>query len=402
LQYTAPLSPIILSISSPPAGMATSGGETIVLHGQDFAPPMTPCTALFNATYGNGIYRPYTAQACICMDAQTITCLSAPGFGANMVWNVSLLGYPVQTAQPIVNSYAPPVISSVVPDVSPLSTGGTNQWITISGTNLGGPLAFSSGAVSITYGSANQFQMTPKNVTHFSVRAILGEGCGNGNPVTVTVGAQPSTSSNVAATQISFPAPSITAITVPLAASYTPTTLANVGGQSLVLQGTNLGPAFVQGSPLLPAAVYANAMYSYAVTCTKSIQAAAHTQMSCITAPGVGASFAWTVNVCGQTSVLTANITSYAPPVITSISGPGSLDATTEGGQAVTVTGSNLGVEIFGVPSSSIIQSVVYGKPGVLQFTAESCSVSYASTSLTTLACLSAPGTGRGHAWQVA
>jgi hypothetical protein len=62
-----------------------------------------------------------------------------------------------------------------------------------------------------------------------------------------------------------------------------------------------------------------------------------HVAINCSTVPGAGAGHAWVVSVAEQES--TAATTAYGLPVVQSLSGPGSVNASTYGNQAVTITG---------------------------------------------------------------
>jgi hypothetical protein len=108
--------------------------------------------------------------------------------------------------------------------------------------------------------------------------------------------------------------------------------------------------------------------------------------------------------MCGQTSAPSAVLTSYVGPTIRSVTGPGAVRANTEGGQIVTIAGDEFGPVTTGgaAPSSPVVQWVRYGTPGVLQFAAppESCYVVAARPS-PQMQCLTGPGTGAGHWWQV-
>lgn len=60
-------------------------------------------------------------------------------------------------------------------------------------------------------------------------------------------------------------------------------------------------------------------------------------QITCYTTVGAGAALSWFVSIDGQASV--SPTTSYGVPVISRFEGPGSVDASTDGGDAVTLFG---------------------------------------------------------------
>jgi hypothetical protein len=86
-------------------------------------------------------------------------------------------------------------------------------------------------------------------------------------------------------------------------------------------------------------------------TAACSVVGAGHTTVRCISPPGVGTGYAWSLSVAGQTSAPSAQTTSYGPPSVTELTvagtgiaggdEPGSVP--TAGGATVTLTGMNFG-----------------------------------------------------------
>jgi hypothetical protein len=77
-----------------------------------------------------------------------------------------------------------------------------------------------------------------------------------------------------------------------------------------------------------------------------------HAWATCNAAPGVGSLHRWTVNVSGQASSPSTATTSYRVPVLTTVSGPGSSNADTAGGQIVYINGREFG------PVSTTVSSI--------------------------------------------
>jgi len=251
---------------------------------------------------------------------------------------------------------------------------------------------------------AQEFVLDRLEAMHTYILARAQEGCGASLPVLVRAGGQASYASPTAVnTLLSFPSPTVTLLSVPAGSGYTTATLATGGGQTVVIAGANFGPLRnppTGGALITPLVQYAGgpggALSYAAATCTKAA-ATAHTQITCTTAPGAGRDFRWTVEVCGQRSAPSTATTSFAPPIITSIGGTGRSGASTEGGQALTISGSNLGYAAASDAEMAIVvESVRYGRPAVLQFTAVSCRASSPSR----IDCLTAEGTGRNHSLQ--
>ncbi len=63
----------------------------------------------------------------------------------------------------------------------------------------------------------------------------------------------------------------------------------------------------------------------------------------CTSTAGVGANYTFTVTVANGVSNTSADVLSYAPPVINSLSGPGASGAGTAGGAVIFLNGSNFG-----------------------------------------------------------
>ncbi len=149
--------------------------------------------------------------------------------------------------------------------------------------------------------------------------------------------------------------------------------LSTDGGTLVTLSGSDFGPEDTNVT-----ATYSNGVFSAAaLSCVVSQN---HTQATCISGPGVGASQSWRLSVEGQLSTLSVDTTSYLPPTVSTLSGALLLD--TRGGQLVTVSGTQ-----FGPTGTS--SSAVYGAGA---YTA-SCS----SASSTLLVCTSVAGVGRLH-----
>jgi hypothetical protein len=238
---------------------------------------------------------------------------------------------------------------------------------------LTGELLPGAVAPSATYGrrAASNFTAAGCIVTVAGsvMQCLLGQGTGAGLAWRVAVGGQ-----------LSPPSAQATAYLPPVVFYFegggahlgvTP------GGQGVTIFGTNFGPS---GSPL-------RATYGVNVTGEKEFEAqgcavtSAHTQITCLTAPGAGATLSWTVTVDGQDSVVA--FTDYAPPSVEALEGPGARDADPNGGQLVTLRGANFG-------AAQWLQGVSYGPTGY-EYAALNCSVAAPHT---TLVCFTAPGCG--------
>ena len=176
--------------------------------------------------------------------------------------------------------------------------------------------------------------------------------------------------------------------------------MSTVGGASIVVAGTSFGTGVGGTTARLyygqPGAE--TGPLGYSVACSFAVP---QTSLSCPAAPGVGAGLSFVVVVGAGAALATQqgvanssaflSTVSYAPPVVTGISGNALMD--TAGGASFNISGSNFGpTSAFGYAISAL-----YGKDlvGLTQpiFAASACAVLVAHT---TIACVSAPGVGAG------
>lgn len=111
-------------------------------------------------------------------------------------------------------------------------------------------------------------------------------------------------------------------------------------------------------------------------------------QITCLTVVGAGKGLAWFVTIDGQNSV--SPTTAYGVPVINWFSGPGAVDASTDGGDAVTLYGRFFSTQQF-------LGAVTYGATGT-EYVAQNCSVAQNHVAIT---CFTTRGTGRFLRWSV-
>jgi len=157
---------------------------------------------------------------------------------------------------------------------------------------------------------------------------------------------------------------------------------ATAGGQMVVIKGLNFG------SSQLAITAVGYGIDGAEYVAPGCVLVVPHTEIQCTTVPGAGARLAWTVKIANQVSV--TPVTDYSPPEITAISGDGSVDAFTNGGQDVVLTGTNFATQQY-------LTSVNYGPTGT-EFAAVGCIVTVQDTEIT---CLTVAGTGRKLFWTV-
>ena len=378
--------------------LSTSGGEQLDLHGSDFG----GVGSVIIATYGpDGDTTRYEAQACAVVQHNAlIRCTSAEGVGGTgMQWTLTVNGdtAPVTSSAATSVGYGVPVVTATSAAAVP-TTGGTQgaSVVTLSGSNFGPP---STIVDEVLYGQTALYDPTPRCavVSHDTIRCGTVAGAGRQHQWRVTIGGQVSHWSAMTATT-NYAAPTIEALTVvgdaELGALHT------AGGQSIVVRGSNLGPGVTasatsaQNSLASVSASYGNTGGGFVeaffeTSCTVTVP---HMEATCVTTEGVGGDLRLFVAVGGQGSAASPTGLSYAHPAISGVGGKGAVGASTKGGEVVVVAGSNLG------PSFTAGRDVVTYGPTGTEFVATDCTTAEKHTQLS---CVTAPGTGAGHKWQV-
>jgi sugar lactone lactonase YvrE len=390
--------------SALPLLLNTNATDNITLTGTNFG-PIYADTADIKITYSNDWLSSYphiyTASGCVVRVPHTsIFCRNAgEGVGVGLSFIATVSGQP-SLAGATIDYRAPSITDLVSPKVF-ITPGG--ETIYINGYNFGpatlrddldvplagalfptsryGKTKTSTGVAispsALSFSGVNCFVL----VKHTMIQCTTNEGTGKDLAWSVTIGAQTSEASK----QLTAYAPPIVAIYGGRGNDYFApgAHLADtVGGEPVYITGSNFGPI---GSPIDSVTYGVDGNDFIAANCGFSI---AHTQLLCNTTVGAGSGLKWLVTIDGQISTVPS--TDYAPPVITSVSGPGSVNASTDGGDIVILTGSYFSINKF-------LEKVTYGPKGT-EFTARNCTVSRAHSEIT---CTTAPGTGRVLYWTV-
>ncbi len=295
-----------------------------------------------------------------------------------MIWNLTI-GRWSFVASSLSFSYMPPAVSWV--DVtSGMSTQG-GDIITLWGTNFGPPSADYFTPL-VVYGpdpTGNPFAATLCEVAtnqQTSIMCTTVAGVGNVIGWTVTIGGQAS----ISVVNGSYAPPVITNVSSFL--------FDTAGGQSIVITGGGFGPA-AYGTTAAPITVrYGPLPYAsrYHPKCTVQGDAT----ITCTSVLGCGAGHAWFVTVGGQTSAPVDVFTSYLPPTISSVSGPGATASNTAGGGLVSIQGT----EFADGMNPNPLPVVHYGPTSNLfKYLAVGCTV---QTAQVVISCVTARGVGHG------
>jgi hypothetical protein len=337
--------------------LSTVGGDAITLVGSDFGAVGTVVGAsAFSAALPG---RPLVATECVVAVAHThVVCTTAAGAGGQLTWTVVVDAQQSESKAGLGSAYAPPRVTGL-DNSTALQTAGSDV-VTLTGHGFG-PMGYG-----------------------YVVAAAFG---------------RPLTASALAAAAVA----------------------ASANGGAV---------------PLAPDQLFRDGLF-YTAACEVTV---AHTTVLCTVPEGVGTGHEWRLTVGatpsaiapgagtpavapvvvvggdtdaqgniaidGQRSLAPSfNRTSFRAPVLQAVVGPGTHNANTQGGQLLTVRGTQLG------PMLTVVR-VSYGKryrytaPTAefpegrteLEFIAAGCRVTVAHSQLE---CLTAPGTGTGHSWGV-
>ncbi|MDP3334942.1 MAG: hypothetical protein Q8S55_23600, partial [Methylococcaceae bacterium] len=324
--------------------------------------------------------------------------------------------------------------------VTSMSTRGGDT-VELRGTNMG-PASSSSDTYTLTvrYTSPSgwrTFTASACAVTtaHTTMRCTSGEGSGAGHTWEASVGGQWTATGFTAASSVAYSSATVSGVfDNAQSARVVVTALSTVGGQSVRVMGSHMGPV---GTPLVvhyqnrtgSAARWPAAMQLYtAASCAVVV---AHDAAECTTVAGVGLGHEWRVTADGVAgtwsgSTGTASTTKYAAPVVSSVQvESGAATLRTAGGEVVVLHGSGFGpgssVRMWAASASAAVSGSV-GSAATLSLRAvEGLGVSGGSgagesqsdaahvvragvctvTSDTEARCSSGWGVGTDHRWRV-
>lgn len=428
--------PVIDSIAVGTASgeAGTMGGDVVTMTGSNL-PLGSSVVATYGITSSSAAFaRNYSARSCSVASPTTLTCVTAPGVGRDLSWDVAFIdplgGRTVATrTAPLLMSYEAPEVLSIRGGLGMPTPGGAV--ITITGTNFGEETRL----VAFNYGPSltNRWMSARRIVSANHTQIVLesGEGAGSGLLFTLTVGGQ---DAPAVFTTLSHTPAAISRISI-VGGTFTTMTLP-WQTWTLLVEGRNFGPSAIPGTPSgqtpfflrygqLP---FAGIDYIYpmsTVSCVKS--GTPHISMRCTAYPVTSAGTNMTVQpviagVSGSMSHrsmgIPAGYIGHMQPLVTGVSGTGTYLADTAGGQTIIISGSGFGPLGFVDPGEGTISPVRllvrYGSTGTIntsvpgalndanfepayRFGALACSVTKESTRFDTSAtiqCSSSAGIG--------
>ena len=410
-------------------GHSTNGGDRVRITGTNFGPTtrktndvneISKAPTLVVTYGGDSGHTDFNATNCVVTVLNTeIECKTAvfdrQVRGTGLKWVLTSDGdKSVESSD--TTRYTPPTVTGAVVQSGKLDTKGGGK-VLISGKNFGkagGMSPFETtalGQMSFSYSFLKSAVLVGANCvvkaplvdgTEFmdQLECVTGEGTGSTLQFQVTVGGQ---KSNVFQSTAGYAPPSVT--TVVGGSGVDIQNLLTTGQQTVVIRGENFGPL---GTDV------GGTYGGYESTCTVTN---AHVEMQCKTVSGSGLDQEWRVYVkTGDTdqqwSLLNGCptcVTSYHPPIITNIGGANIKDLRTEGGQEILIVGNHFGAATIstdcndGTPRPTIAYGNPTGGASVALFNTTTqlqggcCKV----LSPTLVSCLSGPGVGRGHSYEI-
>ena len=403
-----PLDPSTVTLDS----LNTEGGEALVISGENMGPFGSSVVAKYGPPSEPSRY---SITDCTVHAAHiSVLCIVAAGIGHSHTWRLTIGG---QTSLESIQStsYRTPVLTSVYgPGATKASTVGGTE-IYVAGWGFGPATLYPSlpcdtrsssvlhtsvmtapdtlYSLRVFYGS--ETGLDPSSVTGSNhARELRGQCCTVLSDVLIGCQLSPGTGFNHSwviadGDQMSNVIHAATSYAAPVVIFYEGPGSENantLGGQTVFVQGRNLGPAgnfFVDSVSYGP--VTGTEFALNVSLCSVSIE---HVLLTCQTVPGAGRELQWVVTIDRQKSVFPT--TFYAPPEISSFSGAGADKALTWGQQEIFIHGQNLATTEF-------LEKVTYGPFGHL-YEATNCTVVNASLKIR---CLTAPGIGRHLRWVV-
>jgi VCBS repeat-containing protein len=398
--------PSITGVTGPV--LNTRGGETFAVQGTNLGPVGTPAQVVYSTSWSadgstSDPTTTFTASGCAVTVAHTAAaCISSPAVGAGHRLRITVAGQSSDVSLPSVSlAYRAPRITAISGQGSSKAAteGGQSVLLTgdffgpttpatldgiplptalvpavrygRTGTNASAAFAATFPASSLRYAAVN-CRVTSD---HTQVTCTTAPGTGKDLRWELTIADQ-STGIFLGGTS-NYAAPVVAQYTGAGASSALTS-----GGEEVLIDGFNFGPV---GSPL-DSATYGQDGRDFSASSCSIVTP--HTRLRCLTSVGAGAALRWIVTVDGQES--STPTTDYGVPVILSVSGPGAVDASTDGGDVVVLTGTYFATDEF-------LESVTYG-PGGTEYDATGCAVTANHTQIT---CRTVPGTGRKLRWTV-
>lgn len=402
-----------------PGALSTMGNEVVYLHGMRFG----SSSALVTVSYGAAGATPAFHASIVSVANDALAIRTAPGLGVGLVFTVTVAGLTTVTTAGLTVSYAAPTITTITlaatggPAMDLPTVGGTA--VVITGANFG-PYTLPDGAAVnavLTYGheqatsrhvytAASCYKNSDPVLTHSVMYCTTAAGVGGRLFAAVTISSR---SSDPAATpMLAYLPPVITRISGVGGSGAADT----AGGQALEVEGLGFGPAADDGVVTVvdvtnPRVARGIGGLWYGPYAADRCRVVTDTRIECITVAGTGSGHVLTISIAGQRFTWNgtgASQIGYGQPFVYELGGPGSRNASTEGGEVVVVLGRNFGAVWNPAVSTvrySLAQAAAAGSSGGgrnVTFVASNCAITVPHTELR---CVTVEGAGRALSWSV-
>ena len=322
--------------------MATTGLQTALLLGSNLGLAETP--TVINATYTNGAFTLVASDCRVTVRNAEARCETVPGVGAGYVWTVIVDGGAGSPggggAGAVTLSFDAPVVSSFSgPGAVSAATAGGDV-VVLHGSNFG-PLgaAFVTSVLFYTSDVPDvRYPAVGCAVTdaHVAITCTIPFGAGARVSWVVAIAGLSSSSPST-----SFAAPRVSAVARPGNASLLG--FATLGGEPVVITGSNFGPSWALDAWQLGAALVRGTEAPVPlIGCNVTAEFG---QLTCRMPPGRGAGFALVASVMKQVSTPAPAAIGYAPPALALV-GDGAGGAALlhpEGGAPLSLAGAGFG-----------------------------------------------------------
>ena len=418
-QSTQYLAPAITAVSAP-AAMPTRGGSEVIITGTNLGntSPFT-VNGLGKVDFSHdlsGVQLQATGCTTTGTNHDTLTCKTSAGTGTDLQWQV-MVGGQTSAAFKSTAAFGAPSVTKIVgldgADAGKLEGTG-NEKVLLTGNNFGVVGLSSVGASFGPYTIPEGGCVVTTDHVEMTCTTVGGIGAGHAWKVYVRTGDAYQWSAENLAVVSAFRSPVLTMVR-----GANIRDLRTEGGQEIILEGRNFGPATNAALPCndatRPIVHYgAGSIATRSVSASTAIVLGTNTQLrascckvisattlSCNSAAGVGRDHSWSATLGSQNSnILASANTGYGPPVLASFTGPGAKDANTEGDQVVEIEGRNFGPAKL--PNGELLRSitsVTYGKKGTEYVVlVADCAV---TTDHFVVTCKTVKGAGKGMNWLV-
>ena len=401
------------TVEVPDETLETKGGSTVIIVGANFGrigiKPTLKVTYINPEASGTA---PMDAS-CALTDLSKndkLTCTAGIGFGSGHVWTVVVSG----ASAGVDTSVGKGTTSYTFPKIESISNGGVlntagGDIVTLVGTNFG-----PSGTKYVgKYGGEDGYCNILCSVAeaHTNVQCTTITGIGRVHGWSIVEPKHDWGTESVSTATTSYALPIIRSIVVKTDDGL----LTTHGGDTVVLIGENFGagaglPSTCTGGgdkvisgggdgTSTAAVVLGSSIVAYWGPAKRYVDSATcrvtkpHTEITCTSVAGIGKNHQWVVDVQGQVSAISTATTSYQPPVLYSMSGPGAFNAATDGGEMIYLNGDYFGVQ--GQAPDPIVLN--YGRQNFHTFTT-TCTVMITQT---VLSCPTIPGAGFNFSYVV-